>query len=199
MSDDASDFYQSLPILTDFAAAVKAENYRPLPDDWVLGFADVVGSTRAIAEGRYKAVNFVGAGVIAAVSNALERRPFPFVFGGDGASFAVSAADAAAATDALARDRGLRARRVRARPARRRSVPVAEIRAAGRDVRVARFAASSLASTRCFAGGGLTWFEERAKRGDFAVAPARPARGPTSRASPAAGAWRRRNTASSLR
>ena len=32
----------------------------------------------------------VGAGVIAAVANALDRRPFPFVFGGDGASFAVS-------------------------------------------------------------------------------------------------------------
>lgn len=48
-------FDESLPILTDFAAAVKAENYRPVPDDGSVGFTDVVGSTRAIAEGGYKA------------------------------------------------------------------------------------------------------------------------------------------------
>ena len=43
----------------------------------------------------------VGAGAIAAVANALDRRPFSFVFGGDGASFAVSPSDAAAAGKAL--------------------------------------------------------------------------------------------------
>ena len=173
MSDDARGFYQSLPILSDFAAAVRAEAYRPVPDDWALGFADVVGSTRAIAEGRYKAVNFVGAGVIAAVSNALNRRPFPFIFGGDGASFAASGADAAAARDALARlvpfakaefDLDLRVA----------TVPVAEVRAAGRDVRVARFAASEPCVYAMFSGGGLTWFESRAKRGQYALKPAPP-------------------------
>ena len=60
------------------------------------------GPLEAIAEGRYKAVNMVGAGVIAAVANALERRPFPFVFGGDGASFAVAPSEAPAAARALA-------------------------------------------------------------------------------------------------
>src|SRR5271165_6165888 len=103
MADDARGFYESLPVLTDFTAAVRTENYHPVPDDWVVGFADVVGSTRAIAEGGYKSVNFVSAGVIAAVANALDRRPFPFIFGGDGASFAVAGADGAAAADALVR------------------------------------------------------------------------------------------------
>ena len=84
-----SDFYESIPIFDEFGEAVRPENYRPLPDDWVVGFSDVVGSTQAVAQGRYKAVNMVGAGAIAAVANALARRPFPFVFGGDGASFAV--------------------------------------------------------------------------------------------------------------
>ena len=55
--------------------------------------ADVVQSTKAIAENRYKAVNMAGAAVIVAVTNALGDREFPFVFGGDGASFAVPAAD----------------------------------------------------------------------------------------------------------
>ena len=52
---------------------MKPTSYRPIPDDWTIGFADVIGSTKAIKEGRYKAVNMVGAGVIAAVANALDR------------------------------------------------------------------------------------------------------------------------------
>ena len=164
-----------LPILTDFAAAARPENYRPVPDDWVVGYSDVVGSTRAISEGRYKAVNFVGAGVVAAVSNALRRRPFPFVFGGDGASFAVAAEDAAAAADALARDRRLRQGRVRPRIARGdrsgRRGPRRRTRRQGRPLRRLQGRVYAM-----FAGGGLTWVEERAKAGDFAVPPAPPGR-----------------------
>jgi hypothetical protein len=168
MADDGRGFYESLPVLADFAAAVRAENYRPIPDDWMVGFAVVVGSTRAIAEGRYKAVNFVSAGVIAAVANALGRRPFPFVFGGDAAGFAAPGADAAAVNDALARiaayaasefDLDLRAA----------AIPVADVRAAGQDVRVARFAASEVCAYAMFGGGGMAWFEGQAKRGLFAV------------------------------
>ena len=113
MADDERDFYQSLPILGDFAAAVRVENYRPLPDDWSVGLSDIVGSTKAIAEGRYKAVNMIGAGVIAAVSNALGGRAFPFVFGGDGASFAVGPQHALAAAKALDGHGGLLARGIR--------------------------------------------------------------------------------------
>src|SRR5256885_13654828 len=76
--------------------------YSPLPDDWTIGVADIVESTKAIAEARYKAVNMAGAAVIAAVTNALEGREFPFVFGGDGARFAVAPAGLDAARGALA-------------------------------------------------------------------------------------------------
>ena len=96
------DFYASLPVFDGFAHVMEPANYRPLPQDWLVGSSDVVESTKAIAAGRYKAVNMVGAGVIAGIANALERRAFPFSFGGDGASFAVSPADAAKASQALA-------------------------------------------------------------------------------------------------
>src|SRR5580704_2622106 len=171
MTSDAIDFYASLPVFDNFADAVKAKNYRPLPDDWVIGFSDVVGSTQAIAEGRYKAVNMVGAGVIAAVANALERRPFPFVFGGDGASFAVSPSDAPAAAQAMAAMAAF-AHAEFELDLRVATVPVRDIRAASRDVRIARFAVSEHCNYAMFAGGGLSWFEERAKRGDYAVPPA---------------------------
>src|SRR5215510_10117759 len=94
-------FYSGLPIFRDFTRVMNPTLFRPLPDDWMVGTADVVQSTKAIAENRYKAVNMAGAAVIVAVTNALDDREFPFVFGGDGASFAVSAADADRAREAL--------------------------------------------------------------------------------------------------
>ena len=90
---DATDFYASIPVFRSFARLMDPALYRPLPDDWTVGVADVVESTKAIAERRYKAVNMAGAAVIAAVTNALEGTEFPFVFGGDGASFAVGPDD----------------------------------------------------------------------------------------------------------
>ena len=45
----------------NFEQVTDPKFYAPLPDDYVLGLTDVVGSTKAIAAGRYKAVNMAGA------------------------------------------------------------------------------------------------------------------------------------------
>src|SRR3981189_2030130 len=95
-------FYNAIPVFRGFARLMDPSLYSALPDDWSIGVADIVESTKAIAEARYKAVNMAGASVIAAVTNALEGREFPFVFGGDGASFAVAPGDLERARDALA-------------------------------------------------------------------------------------------------
>src|SRR5206468_9043773 len=47
------------------------------------------GSTKAIEAGGYKKVNTVGVACIAAVVNVDRSVEMPFVFGGDGATFAV--------------------------------------------------------------------------------------------------------------
>src|ERR1700709_2925378 len=86
-------FYSSIPVFHGFGSLMDPALYSPLPDSWTIGIADIVESTKAIAEQRYKAVNMAGAAVIASVTNALEGREFPFVFGGDGASFAVAPDD----------------------------------------------------------------------------------------------------------
>src|SRR5438105_15682770 len=95
-------FYGSIPVFRGFASLMDPALYSPLPDNWTIGVADIVESTKAIADQRYKAVNMAGAAVIAAVTNALEGREFPFVFGGDGASFAVGPEDLDSARAALA-------------------------------------------------------------------------------------------------
>jgi Protein of unknown function (DUF3095) len=168
-----SDFYGSIPVFRGFTRLMEPSLYAPLPDDWIVGVADIVESTRAIAAKRYKAVNMAGAAVIAAVTNALRGREFPFVFGGDGASFAVSPDDLAAAREALAatatwvkEDLDLLMRVA--------LVPVAAIRGKGLDVRVARFGPSANLSYAMFSGGGLGWAEAAMKRGEFAVLPAPP-------------------------
>ena len=100
--DGTDIFYGAIPVFRGFGSLMDPAMYSPLPDDWTVGVADIVESTRAIANQRYKAVNMAGAAVIAAVTNALDGREFPFVFGGDGASFAVSPSDLARTRDALA-------------------------------------------------------------------------------------------------
>lgn len=170
---DNADFYARLPLFEGFGNIMDPTRYQPLPDDWLIGFTDVVSSTQAIADGRYKSVNTAGASVIAAVTNALPGRKFPYVFGGDGASFAVAASDgeparaALAATAAWTRDDLALELRVA-------MVPVASVRAAGLEVSVARFAPSKNVSFAMFSGGGLAWAERAMKAGEFAIPPAAP-------------------------
>jgi hypothetical protein len=166
-------FYAGVPVFRDFQNLMDEAHYAALPTDWTVGVADVVQSTKAIAEKRYKAVNMAGAAVIAAVTNALGDREFPFVFGGDGASFAVAPRDCDAAREALAAtaawtggELGL-AMRVAL-------VPVGDIRGQGFDVRIARYAPSDNVSYAMFSGGGLAFADAAMKRGAFAVEPAPP-------------------------
>ncbi len=169
----SDDFYASLPVFSDFTQVTDEARFAPLPDGWVVGVADIVQSTKAIAENRYKAVNMAGAAVIVSITNALAGRDFPFVFGGDGASFAVSGADADAARRALAET----ARWVTEDldlTMRIGMVPVGDIRAQGQDVRIARYAPSDNISIAMFSGGGLAYADAAAKRGEIAVPLAEP-------------------------
>ena len=168
MPSGSDGFYGGIPVFRGFGKLMDPALYSPLPDGWTIGVADIVESTKAIAEARYKAVNMAGASVIAAATNALEGREFPFVFGGDGASFAVSPDDLERAREALAAtatwvhdDLDLVMRVA--------LVPVAAVRAQGLDVRVARFGPSPNLSYAMFSGGGLGWAEAAMKRGEFAV------------------------------
>jgi hypothetical protein len=166
-------FYGGIPVFRGFTRLMEPSLYSPLPDDWSVGVADIVESTKAIAAQRYKAVNMAGAAVIASVTNALEGREIPFVFGGDGASFAVAPGDLERAREALSataawvkEDLDLVMRVA--------LVPLRAIRAQGLDVRVARFGPSANLSYAMFSGGGLGFADAAMKRGEFAIESAPP-------------------------
>ena len=97
--------------------------------------------------------------------------PFPFVFGGDGASFGTPVSQRNRVEDALAAcqiwsqeelDLDLRAA----------LVPIGDIRQAGLDALVARFQPAPGVSYAMFSGGGVAWAESEMKAGRYAVPPA---------------------------
>jgi Protein of unknown function (DUF3095) len=168
-----ADFYARLPVFDHFSDLTDPGRYMPVPDDWVLGLSDIVRSTAAIQAGRYKEVNTAAAAVIAAVANKLGTSEFPFVFGGDGASFALPASQSDIAREALSAVAAW-VRDAFGFELRIALVPVSDIRAQGHDVRIARFSVSPDVSYAMFAGGGLAYAERQMKSGTFAISPAPP-------------------------
>jgi hypothetical protein len=172
-TETAPAFLAQIPVFAEFEDVANPARYRPLPEGWVLAMADVVSSGKAIENGKYKMVNMAGASVITAVLNALGRADYPFVFGGDGAVIAAPGERADEVREALAAvarwiDEDLR---LEMRVA---LIPVADIRAAGHDVLVARLRSSPDLTFAMLAGGGAAWAEAQMKQGRFSVAMAPP-------------------------
>ncbi len=148
-------FFIDLPPLDSFEQFSLEEIYHPVPSDWYVAITDVRGSTKAVAAGRYKDVNALGAASIVAVLNVLDGLHVPFVFGGDGATLLIPGsrkdvvADAFSGLLTLAReyfDLGLRAS----------LIPVSTLQKAGYQILVARFALSDDVSLALLAGDGIT-------------------------------------------
>jgi len=139
-----------------FEEVTRAGSYAPLPDDWHVALCDVRNSTAAVAAGKYKNVNTIGAAAITAVLNAAGSLDVPFSFEGDGCVLCVpprlldDTRAALAMTQQIARDSfGLELRIA--------TVPVARIREAGFYVRVARYGVSEHYVQAVFAGGGIAY------------------------------------------
>ncbi|MBB3314627.1 hypothetical protein FHT77_000469 [Rhizobium sp. BK181] len=162
--------FRHLEASSDFAELLDTTGYTPLPDDWLVGITDVVGSTSAIARGQFRDVNYTGASAIAALGNAFGNYDFPFVFRGDGAAFAFGPDAEEVATGVLRRVAG-HARDHLQLKLRTGLVAVKDIRTAGSDVKVARYAASETATYAMFAGGGLNWADRQIKAGNYALSP----------------------------
>ena len=76
---DTAIFYAGISVQPGFRALMDPALYTPLPADWIIGMADIVQSTNAIAEKRYKAVNMAGAAVIGRRDERLGQTPVAMV------------------------------------------------------------------------------------------------------------------------
>lgn len=171
MDDPApADFFARLPLLRQTGETFDTARYVAAPADSWLVVTDIVDSTRAVAAGEHKTVNFVAALAIAGLKNLCAPTLLPFLFGGDGSVVLVPAARADEARRVLARVRGLALREFGQR-LRVAMVPVHALRALGVDLRVGRFEPTPGNSFGVFDGGGVAALDAAMKgRGDPALA-----------------------------
>ncbi len=158
---DSSRFYSALQVIAEFEALTRAESYAELPADWQVAFCDVRNSTAAVAAGKYRNVNSIGAAAITAVINAAQGVDIPFSFEGDGAVICVPPGLVEATRAALAKTREV-ARDAFDLDLRIATVPVAEI-PQGFKVLVARYRVSENYVQAVFSGGGIACIDALVK------------------------------------
>lgn len=163
-----TNFYADMAGFSDFTVASSPAHYHPVPHDWVVVLSDVEGSTKAIEQGRYKDVNMVGAACITAVVNACEGIDIPYVFGGDGATMLVPAAQVEQVTRSLLSLKQ-RAQAMHQLHLRIGIVPVSEITARGKRFEVAKYLMPTGCALAMFRGGGANLADDLVKHGGFSI------------------------------
>lgn len=159
-------FYRDMKPFDAFENAFDHSYYSDIPDDWYIAVADVKNSTHAIENGHYKDVNMVGASCIISILNTAKGiTDIPYVFGGDGASFAIPAeltetvAAALLGTQKIALDSFALDLRVCL-------IPVSAIKQAGKTVKLAKYALSSNVHIAMLSGGGIAFADNLAKENE---------------------------------
>ena len=156
------NFYSQLQPFRNFEHFTDDSHYCPVPGDWSVYVTDIVNSTQAIEQGKYKEVNLIGAASITLCINLLPDVAFPFVFGGDGASLCIPDSHTTK-VDAelgslirLAQDNfGLELRVAK--------IPLQAIEAQGKKILVARFELFAGNTLAFFRGGGMALADQLAK------------------------------------
>jgi len=156
-----TDFYETLPYFDKFNGVFEVNNYKQVPRDWLVIITDIMGSTKAINNGKYRDVNLIGAACIAELR---KLGNFPFVFGGDGASFIVSPDVCEELLNALLKIKNSALSRFDL-DLRIGLVPVEEIFKV-KSLKVAKFKISEDTYISKFSGGGLAYAEYLIKKND---------------------------------
>ncbi|MGE4130917.1 MAG: DUF3095 family protein [Bdellovibrionales bacterium] len=158
------DFYHNLVALKRLTDMVDPHSYHDLPEDWVLVLTDVKGSTKAIEAGRYKEVNMVGVSCIIAAQNVMGEKHFPFIFGGDGATFAIPPGVRAKVESAMSLTRKV-SREEFSLDLRIAVIPVRQIRGQGEELKVAKIQLSTTQDLAVLRGRGWmvaeSWMKDR--------------------------------------
>ncbi len=156
---NSENFYNDLHVLHDFTQIAGIQNYVRMPEDWYVAVTDVINSTEAIENGKYKEINTVGASSIIAILNLNRSFSLPFIFGGDGAVVCVPPSFYKRTCKALA---GLKkmAKEGFGFDLRAGIVPVKDIYASGNQILIAKYEVSKDYVQAMFAGGGISYAEK---------------------------------------
>jgi len=155
-------FYRNLDSFKYFKGITEDKYFRHVPEDWKIIVTDIKDSTKAIEASRYKDVNTIGAASIVSAHNAMGDLEFPYVFGGDGATFLIPAeyqekirTELIALKEISQMQFGLELRIG--------MLGVDEIVKEGVSIELAKFVLVRKKSVAIFRGGGLTIAEKKVK------------------------------------
>lgn len=157
------NFYKSLPSFRHFKGIAEGAYYKSVPADWAVFISDVRGSTKAIAEGKYKEVNMIGAASIVVTRNVMGSLDFPFVFGGDGATLLIPPSKVEEVTQELSALKSMAMKKFNL-DLRVGMIRVNQLYEAGKILEVARFELTPGRSIAMLRGDGITVAEEWIKR-----------------------------------
>jgi hypothetical protein len=163
MSENNDNYYDSLDSFTDFDQFSNPKWYVTPPTDWYVVITDIIGSTKAIDEGRYKEVNALGAASIVAMLNAVKPLNVPYVFGGDGATLFIPESKKSAievaliATKRLAQDSFNMDLRIGI-------VPISEIVNSGSTIKIGKYQPNKDFQQAMFIGRGMEYAESLVKK-----------------------------------
>ncbi|HHP7243405.1 MAG TPA: DUF3095 domain-containing protein [Elainellaceae cyanobacterium] len=155
-------FYSRLKPLRALIEITDPQSFVSVPNSWYIVITDVVGSTQAIAEGRYKDINMLGACSIVSMLNLNRDIELPFVFGGDGASILIPPSLFEAAQETLLANQHMAWSRFKLQ-LRIGTIPVSTIVEKGYSLKIAKLKVSDHYYQAMFRGGGLTYATEIVK------------------------------------
>ena len=159
---NSTRFYSDLKASPVFLDIAGAEHFHQVPPDWWVLLSDVEGSTQAIAEGRYKDVNLLGAAGVAILMKHFQEYDLPFVFGGDGMTLLAPPNLKDAILEKLAALAELSKAKFNLN-LRVGSISVQELNELGHDIEIAKHQLTEGKSIAIFRGGGLQAADEMIK------------------------------------
>jgi len=152
--DALLQFYENLTPLNQMTDIFDDAAFTPAPENWMVVVTDVVNSTGAIEEGRYKEVNSAGGLAVSALTNLTRGMEFPFIFGGDGMVFLLPGELEPQTRDVLADTRAAVAQ-IFGLELRAGMVPVRDLYSAGHELGVARVRVSEQYDQAILSGTGI--------------------------------------------
>ena len=162
---DSESFYDRVPVFRGFPRVMDETLYRPLPQDWVIGTTDVVGSTRAIRRTATRPSTWRVSR--SSRQSSMPRPRIPIRIRRRRRELRGAAIVGRRSACGAGRDHALGAGRNVARIARRHGADRRACERTAFDVRIARFGPSENVNYAMFMGGGLAWAEAAMKQGSL--------------------------------